>query len=271
MKFPHRTILAWVLLFLCGVSTVRAGSAYGVANDLWDTSRGNVVVRSSPSATQNAYAPEDIFGANLKPRSPEPGDFIFADGFPPGHIGFIEWHTLAPVTIDHYELYSAGDGPRYGNQREFARFRLLAKSPGSMDFDLVLSDVTPTHPFTNRYSVPALALSETIPAVTAQDFRAEFTPYASNYYNGVRVMELDCFGPSQPCPEAGVAVVAKFWWKSVAGRIYQPQSWDLKSNGPWTNLGKTVVGNGEAQSLYDESQPVTGRLYRVVDVTPVGP
>jgi len=271
MKLPHPTTLAWLVLFLLGISIVRAGSNYGVSNDLWDISRGTIVVRSSPSATQNAYAPEDIFGGNLKPHSPEPGDFIFADGFPASHIGFVEWRTLAPVTIDHYELYSAGDGAQFGNQREFARFRLLAKSPGSQDFDLVLSDVSPSHPFNHPFGVTGLALSETIPAVTAQDFRAEFTPYATNYYNGVRVMELDGFGPSQPWPEAGVAVVAKFWWKSVADRIYQPQSWDLKTKGPWTNLGEAVVGNGEIQSLLDETKAVSGRLYRVVDVTPVGP
>jgi hypothetical protein len=271
MKFPNRIILAWFLLYSFGISISRAGSNYGTTNDLWDISRGTIVVRSSPSATQNAYAPEDIFGGNLRPHSPEPGDFIFADGFPASHIGFVEWRTLAPVTIDHYELYSAGDGPKYGNQREFSRFRLLAKSPGSQDFDLVLSDVTPSHPFINLFGIPGLALSETIPAVTAQDFRAEFTSYTTNYYNGVRVMELDGFGPSQPWPEAGVTTVAKFWWKSVADRIYQPQSWDLKSNGPWTNLGDTVVGNGEIQSLYDETKTVPGRLYRVVDVTPVGP
>lgn len=271
MKLASRIILACLLLFSFKASMARAATTYGSTNDLWDTSRGTIVVRSSPSATQNAYAPEDIFGGNLRPHSPEPGDFIFADGFPASRIGFIEWHTLAPVTIDHYELYSTGDGPKYGNQREFAHFRLLAKSPGSPDFDLVLSDITPSHPFTNRFGILGLALSESIPAVTAQDFRAEFTPYTSNYYNGVRVMELEGFGPSQPWPEAGVQTVTKFWWKSSPNRIYQPQSWDLKANGPWANLGSPVVGNGEIQSLYDETQAVPGRLYRVLDVTPAGP
>ncbi len=271
MKHPFWNIPACILIFLFCASMACAGTTYGTANDLWDISRGTVVVASSPTASQNAYSPEDIFGGNLRPHSPEPGDVIFADGYATNHVGFVEWRTLAPVTIDHYELYSAGDGPKYGNQREFARFRLLAKSPGATNFDLVISDVTPSHPFTNLFGILGLALSETIPAVTAQDFRAEFTPYTTNYYNGVRVMELDGFGPTQPWPETGVNTVAKFWWKSFANRTYQPQYWDLKANGPWTNLGGTVVGNGAIQSLYDDTQTVPGRLYRVVDVTPAGP
>ena len=114
-------------------------------------------------------------------------------------------------------------------------------------------------------------LSETIPTVTAQEFRAEFTPYASNFYNGVRIMELDAFGPSQPWSEAGINTLVEFWWKSTTCRIYQPQSWDLKANGPWTNIGGTVIGNGEIQKLYDDTQAAPGRLYRVVDITPAGP
>ena len=97
--------------------------------DLWDVSQGTVVV--ADSGIRDGFLADGMFGAG--PVLEEYGNTIFADGQPAGSVHFIEWRTPAPVTLQAFRLFASGDGPYYGNERDFAQFVLKAKSPNSSE------------------------------------------------------------------------------------------------------------------------------------------
>src|ERR1041385_4838137 len=115
-------------------------------NDLWDVSQGVLVTLNSTMARCNTgfggpFEARDIFGgqftANCQGLLEPPGVALFVDGTASGFAHAVEWKTPIPVTVRSFNLWAAGDGDA-ASSREFASFRLLAKSPGASTFDLVL-------------------------------------------------------------------------------------------------------------------------------------
>lgn len=195
--------MASALLAITLVSITLPGRAAAAGtpstSDLWDTSQGTQI--TAMSGMQSGFSSGDMFGGAAS--TVEPGNTIFADGKPAGFTHYIEWRTVAPVIVTSFALFATGDGPTFRNQREFDRFVLKARSPGSPTFDLVLYDYTPTHPYTFLDAPSLLLLSTEITAVTAQEFRAEFVQStALSPYNGPRIVELDAFGSVVSPPPA---------------------------------------------------------------------
>ena len=190
---------------------------FGVTTDLWDISQGTTITGNSPFdsafGSPHPYDARDIFGGHFGDYLPESGDVVFDDNQSAGFVHFVQWKTLAPVTLGSFNLHAQADGdPTF--QREIARFRLLAKSAGSSTFDLVLFDVTPTRPHT--YLDPSIHLFiQGNLSVTAQEFRAEFFDVGGTPYGGPRVIELDAFAPvPEPTVIALLASGALVMWRA---------------------------------------------------------
>lgn len=187
--------MASALLAITLVSITLPGRAAAAGtpstSDLWDTSQGTQI--TAMSGMQSGFSFGDMFGGAAS--TAEPGNTVFTDGKPAGFTHYIEWRTATPVIVNSFALFATGDGPAFLNEREFARFVLKAKSLGSTNFDLVLYDYTPTHPYTFMDTASVLLLSNAIPAVIAQEYRAEFVQFmAGRGYDGPRIVELDAFG-----------------------------------------------------------------------------
>ena len=168
------------------LSLVAANAALGQSvTDLWDISQGTIVTGHSPLDIQE-YDARDAFGGNFGTYFPEAGSIVFADESAPGTVDYLEWKTIAPVTLTGYTLYANGDGGDEG-YREFASFTLKAKSVGSATFDITLDTFTPSHPY--KFAT----FDRTIQSITAQEFRAEFVNSGDiiSSYRGPRVVELD--------------------------------------------------------------------------------
>jgi hypothetical protein len=184
---------------------------FGVKTDLWDISQGTTITAHSPFdaafGSPHPYDARDMFGGLFGDYLPETGDVVFAENQPAGFVHFVEWSTLAPVTIGSFNLHARADGdPTY--QREIGRFRLLAKSAGSSTFDLVLFDVTPSRPHTYLDPSTHLFIHGDLSPITAQSFRAEFFDVGGTPFGGPRVIELDAFAVPEPSVVALVAVGA---------------------------------------------------------------
>ncbi len=163
--------------------------------DLWDYSRGTVVTANTP-VNWNANAAIGRWG---------PGDQannIFHD-HPAGFVDYLEWTTVAPVTIGHFHFFATGDYPSNPSGHTLSYFRLLAWNGSA--FDLVYEDaVTPwggagSHGYSD-YDDFGYALLRDVTLdvpVTAQLWRGEFTHWATS---GGRINELDGFGPGIPEP-----------------------------------------------------------------------
>jgi hypothetical protein len=166
--------------------------------DLWDISQGSIVTTSS--GTTGDTDQRNMFGGVF--GTAEGGArTIFANGKPPVFVHFIEWQTPTPVTVGSFNLFAEGDGPAFGNEREFAKFVLKAKSStNSTNYDLVLYtyDVT-NHPYVFLDFTNKALISTNITPVTAQQFRAEFTQFNAGLgFDGPRILELDGFGTAVP-------------------------------------------------------------------------
>ncbi|MCE5187182.1 MAG: hypothetical protein LLF76_13760 [Planctomycetaceae bacterium] len=117
----------------------------------------------------------------------DPNATIFLDD-PAGAVYFVEWQTAGPVTVESIEMTAERDNesgvPPFG--RAVRHFTLKARSAGSPTYDQVLynGDIT----YTTNVTELIYALPE---AVTAQDFRAEFT---GNDIRGVRIRRLNASG-----------------------------------------------------------------------------
>jgi hypothetical protein len=135
--------------------------------------------------------PDGLFGAaNV---TPEVDSLLFQDNVPDGFSHSIEWHTPAPVTLDHFSLSAfAGSPPNF--QRAFRDFRLFARNLDSGQFVPVYgSPVRVPYPLLNgEYRLFRCA---NLRPQFAQDFRAEFIQQGSGNFFGPRVMELDGMPP----------------------------------------------------------------------------
>lgn len=201
----------FVLLVSLSLSLSRSHALdFGITTDLWDISQGTIITGNSPFdpafGSPHPYDGRDLFGGHFGDYLPESGDAVFADGMPTGFAHFVQWKTIAPVTIGSFNLFAQADGdPTF--QREMGRFRLQAKSPGSLVFDLTLYDAVITRPYNYLDVSQSLLVSATIASVTAQEFRAEFYDVGGTPYGGPRVIELDGFAPV-PEPTSATLLLA---------------------------------------------------------------
>jgi hypothetical protein len=162
--------------------------------DLWDIHQGSIVTDTSGAHAPNSDI-RDMFGGAFSQT--EPGHTIFADGHPPGFVHWVDWQTIAPVTVSSFNLFAVGDGPSRNNDREFVQFVLKAKSSAmATNYDLTLYTLVITnHPYSFVDAPHQALLAANITPVTAQYFRAEFTQYNAGVgFDGPRIIELDGFG-----------------------------------------------------------------------------
>lgn len=178
-------------------------------SDLWDISQGTTIVGTS-GVLSTLYSSDarDMFGGSFTTWPGDAGHTIFRDDQPTGFTHYIQWQTATPVTVQSFTLFSFGDGPTYGNEREFDSFTLRAKSsPSSSTYDLVLYSATFTHPYPFLDAASYALISANITAVTSQNFMAEFVQHnGGRGYDGPRVVELDAF--AVPVPEPAVISLA---------------------------------------------------------------
>lgn len=195
-------------LIIAGTSLVQA-SILPSSTDLWDISQGNTVVGNSGIlSTFYSSDARDMFGGSFTTWPGDAGRTIFRDDMPTGFTHYIQWQTATPVTVQSFNLFAVGDGPDYGNEREFDSFTLRAKStPSSLTYDLVLYSTALNHPYTFLDAANNALISANITAVTSQDFMAEFVQFnGGRGYDGPRVVELDAF--AVPVPEPTVVSLA---------------------------------------------------------------
>jgi len=260
------------LLFLfCAVHS-QAQLRIGSTNSLWDISQGTTVLNysrlnSSAGPPYPQFDVGDIFGGTYYACSLERYyDTIFADGNPDGFTNYVEWHTASNVTVQSFDLYAAGDAPPCATSREFASFKLKAKSPGSTNFDLTLFTFVPTHPYTYVSNQFPLLVSADIKAVTAQDFRAEFVNRNGARYDGPRIFGLDAFSQRRHFVMTIAQPPAKICWTSFTNTMYQVQYSTNLANNLWSNLGEPVAGSEGITSITDITPGQPQRFYRVVQL-----
>lgn len=164
------------------------GADGGSSSDLWDISRGTVITASSGARVGSDL--RDMFGGTFSEI--EIGHALFQDKESEGFVHFVEWKTPSTVHLESFRLFAIGDSPLYNNEREFARFTLKAKSNPSGDFDIVLFDTTPSHPYALADSSQFLVIEANVKPTVAQYFRAEFVQF-NGYrgFDGPRIIELD--------------------------------------------------------------------------------
>ena len=237
-------------------------------DDLWDVRQGTVVTAHSPynGGNQIVMDARDAFGGDYQrfpPNYPyERYNVIFADNGA-DYVYFLEWHTPAPVTVGSFRLFARGDGFGGGNphntDREFAQFRLYAKSSDSATYDQILYLFTPTNPYTFADPLTATLVDATIPPVTAQYFRAEFIGRAGAF-SGPRIIELDAFNPD-PITALTALGPGTVRFTSVAGWAYT-----LEASGDLQAWAGTATANGSGGTLRLTDPQVTAfavRFYRV--------
>jgi hypothetical protein len=162
------------------------------ADDLWDVSRGAVVIGNSDIGFGTSA--EDMFGA--RHASLEPGTALFSDFPPEGGVHFVEWQTPNPVTVSSLSIFAGGDGEVFLNEREFSLVTIKAKSTPASGYDRVIYELVPDHPYQFQEAASALLTNVILQTpINAQFFRAEFANYISGRgYDGPRIVELDGFG-----------------------------------------------------------------------------
>jgi hypothetical protein len=238
---------------------------FGSTNDLWDVSRGCSIIRNSPldaaDGRPHAYDALDIFGGQFGSYPPERGFVIFTDGEPSGFVHFVEWRTQTTVTIRSFSLYAFGD---LDTSREFASFKLMAKSPGSTNFDITMFTFKPTHPYTFANHSDFLLISTNVNPTTAQDFRAEFVNRTGVNYTGPRVVELDGFGDNIGVQATIRTSEVEISWDANLGVLYQVEYLTDAAGGAWLSLGSPIQGNGTRATVTDKvAVDSPRRFYRV--------
>ncbi len=261
-----KTSLFSLAVTLTCLATVHA--QFQSTNDLWDVSQGVTIIgQSSLDAADgqpDPYDTRDIFGglfSNYAPERNATGGIVFDDAVPADHIHYVEWRTASPVTVRSFNLFAKGDYP--GQQaREIASFILKAKSPGSPSYDLTLYTFTPQHPYIYVDSQTYLLVSADIPALTAQDFRAEFANFPTQVFPGPRIIELDGF--SVPLVRVSIAVACvDVCWNSLSNQMYLVQYRSEATSNMWLNLGAPVQGDGTTKCVTDTVCGSPQRFYRV--------
>ncbi len=206
---PHTTRRPHALsvvatLALAGVTRAQVGSS----DDLWDCSRGAVVIGHTPfDDTHHGYDARDAFGGNFHDFPAALGAVIFADFRPAGSVHSIEWRAAAPIDLERFMLAVAGD--THGDtRRATSGFRLFGRDEAGAPWMLLYEQTRDpqevlTHPIWTIDHEFRSARRRLI------EFRAEFVQACERTdYGGPRVIELDGFGEYSgvPAQYAGVGV-----------------------------------------------------------------
>lgn len=233
------------------------------AQDLWDVFKGSTILTTT--GTRPPGTPASMFGALGHENLSQAEYTYFSDFQPPGTIHAIEWRALAPMILERFVLFAGGDGVQYYNQREFKRFTLLAKSPGSTVFDQTVFTFEPAHPYPLEDPVTLALVEKTVPPVTAQDFRAEFLQFDSGWgYEGPRVVELDGFGEYVP----GAPIITE-QPQSVSKNVGESVQFSVTASGPgelsyrWKRNGETIEGARARTLLISSAQAADKGQYTV--------
>jgi hypothetical protein len=199
--------------------------------DHFDVNNGvSITSASGYLGVGDPYSMFGLFGQDIFNESTYT---YFMDFAPADFVHFVEFATPAPVSIKALRLFAIGDGPDYDNQREFARFTLKTKSPGSPDYDVTLLSYVPTHPYQFLDASTFAIVDSALQQVSGQEFRAEFVQHNSTWgFNGPRVMELDAFAS---VPEVTPTI------------IVQPASATILHNSPVTFSVLASGGNLQYQ------------------------
>ncbi len=138
-------------------------------------------------------------------KSSEASSLLFADGFPQGTVHSVEWQTPLSATLRSFTLHAGHDGaPFDANRRGFSRFTLLAKTPGTDNFDIELFEIFPANLYVDTVVPPNvlfeadkqnhLRLCVNVDPTQSQEFRAEFVQVGPTCcFSGPRVFEMDGF------------------------------------------------------------------------------
>ena len=242
----------------------------GITNDLWDVRQGTTITTNSPlnnaDGTPHAYDARDIFGGGFGDYLSERGSTIFIDYMTSGFTHYVEWRTPTPVTIRSFSMFAAGDDPRgeFNESREFATFRLKAKSPGSNKFDITLFTFSQTHPYTFSDQGRFLLISSDVRTTTAQEFRAEFMNRTGVTYDGPRIFELDGSGERIGTQASIRASEVEVCWNAGAGIFYQIEYRTNLPGIPWLPLGLPIAGTDSKMCITDKvPADAPRRFYRV--------
>jgi len=212
----------------------------------------------------------------------EPTQSVFSDGQTNGFVHFVEWKTVGPVTVSTIRVYAGGDGAIYSNGREFGRFTLKTKSPGSSDFDITVLSFVPQHPYVYVDAGAFLVLDTNVLAFTAQEFRGEFEQIdlRAEGWNAPRIIELDAFGPSssgppqivsQPTAKTGFSGASASFIVGATGSAPLSYQWrregtNLTESSHFTgvNSWNLTINNLTADDSGDYSVVVTNSLDQAV-------
>lgn len=199
----------FLTLFCCAFGVLCARGALPSSDDIWDLNRGSLIAQSS--GDRAGFDARDVFGGHFS--TIEPTQFVFNDDRAEGFVHFLEWQTSAPVLVQSFRLFAAGDGPIYNNERELVRFTLKAKSSATSNYDVTLFTFAPSHPYTFEDFATVLLVAANVNPTVAQFFRAEFVQFNGHRgFDGPRIIELDGFSELvQPIPtiwsfESGAAL-----------------------------------------------------------------
>lgn len=206
--------------------------------DLFDVNSG-INITAQSSLYPNVGTPSGMFG-NINNNIWESYLTYFADFQATGTVHSVEWTTPNPVTLKSLRLFAYGD-PWLNNGREFDKFTLKAKSPGSSTFDVVVTTFTPGHPYT--FLDNQLILDTEFAPVQATAFRAEFLQYTAGFgTDGPRIVELDGFATRpllRPTVVVGpdsrtISKNTQVTWKAVA------RGGSLRYQ--WKFMGQNIAG-----------------------------
>ncbi len=193
-----KSLVKTFLIGLLAAGSIVVGQTFP-SPDLWNITNGVVITAHSHFARwqtdPSGFDARDVFGGNFTTFPGETGDIVFDDYVSAGFTNFLEWQTPTPATLKTVKVYAKGDHPLQ-NAREFSSFTLLTKSFGSTNFDRVLLQLQPGNPYKYLNTSTFLLISNTIPTVTAQSFRAEFISAPGQTFGGPRILELEATGPA---------------------------------------------------------------------------
>lgn len=259
------------ILAVYGAVLLGGGAMAQVApatDDVWDVNQGTILILStelgSPDGLTHPYDMRDMFGGTFGTAAAEEGNILFADGTAEGSTHIIEWRTKKPVTVKSFRLFAYEDPGT--EDHAFGAFVLKAKAAGSLSFDTVLFEYTPSHPYNYVDADTDFLCTGNVQPVEAQEFRAEFTTWngaSGASANGPRIVELDAFTdfiPVQPTLQVAHTDIS---WDSSPGLHYAVQYRDRVDDPVWQDLRPPIAGTGHRMTVTDYT-PGTARYYQVI-------
>ena len=188
-----RFALVGVVVLVVGGMQARADIVPGTSStDLFDSTQGTIVVSSDAIIDPiNAFRTSGGF---------EDGHTLMRNGGI-GSVSFINFDTLAAVSIKGVRLFAHNDGAALGFRRAMSHFKLLADTDGDTIFETLVVDTAININYAiqpNNNATDPTNLDLTLPTggpVTARHWRLEVTQGTNvQPFEGARLVELD--GPA---------------------------------------------------------------------------